>query len=72
MEKGTKQQSVDIWTIHFQNDYSINDNLENIGKRLGALQPTPPLHLLYAQFQKQTRQNHLTCLYGLCKTGDWE
>ena len=44
MEKWPKQQSVDIKPITFQNDDPREDQLENTGKRLVALQPKSPLH----------------------------
>ena len=44
IEKGQKQQYVDIWPIPFQNDNSINAQLEYTGKILVVLKPTSPLH----------------------------
>ena len=44
MEKGTKQQYVEIGPIPFQNDDPINYLIENTGKILVVLQPTSPLH----------------------------
>ena len=46
----------------------MNDHLENTVKLLVLLKPTPPLHLWYTQFQKQTHQLQLTCWYALVKT----
>ena len=39
-----KQQYVDIWPINFHNGHPIKFQLENIGKSLFVLQPTPPIH----------------------------
>ena len=44
MEKGPKQQSVDIWPITFHKDNPIYAHLDNTGKSLFALHPTSPLH----------------------------
>ena len=44
MDKGPKQNSVDIWPIPFQNDDPVNDQLENTDKILVALQAKSPLH----------------------------
>ena len=43
-EKGPKQKFVEIFPIPFHNNDPINDQLENIGKFLVALQPKYPLH----------------------------
>ena len=43
-EKGTNQQYFEIQNIPFQNDDPINDQLDNTGKFLVALEPTSPLH----------------------------
>ena len=44
MEKVPKQQYVEIRPKPFQNDDSINDQLDNIGTFLVELQPIYPLH----------------------------
>ena len=44
MDKVPKKKYVENWTIPFQNDDTINSQLENTGHFLVALQPTPPLH----------------------------
>ena len=44
MEKGPKQQSVEIWPKTFHNDDPLNDQLHNTGKSLVTLQPTYPLY----------------------------
>ena len=42
MEKVPMQKSVMIWLITFQNDDPLNAHLNNTGKKIAALQPTPP------------------------------
>ena len=44
MEKGPKQQSVEIWHVPFQNYDPIDSQLGTTGKFLAILQPTSPLH----------------------------
>ena len=44
MERVPKQQYVEIRPKSFQNDDSINDQLDNIGTFLVKLQPIYPLH----------------------------
>ena len=44
MEKGPKQQYVDIRPIPFQNEYYINNQLENTGMFLVVSQPTSQLY----------------------------
>ena len=44
VEKGPKQQYVEIQTIPFNNNDPINTQLENTGKYLVELQPKFPLH----------------------------
>ena len=44
MDKIPKQKYVEIWSIPIHNYDPINDQLENTGKILFALQPTSPLH----------------------------
>ena len=44
MKKVPKQKSVDIRPIIFHNDDTINDQLDNTGKNLVALQLKYPLH----------------------------
>ena len=53
MEKGTKQQSVEIYPLPFNNDDPTNTQLDN----------NPNTHeiILYNQFQKQNYQLHLSC-----------
>ena len=44
MMKGPNQQSVEIFPLPFHNDHRINDQLDNTGKILCALQPTSQLN----------------------------
>ena len=44
MYKGPKQQSFDIRTIPFYNDYSINSQLENTGNISVPMQTKSPLN----------------------------
>ena len=44
MEKGPKQQYVDIRPITFQNEYYINNHLDNTGMFLVVSQPTSQLY----------------------------
>ena len=44
MEKGPKQQYVEIWTVPFHNYDPINAQVENTGKNLVVSQPTYPLY----------------------------
>ena len=44
MEKGPKLKYVDIRPIPFQNDDPIKYQLENTGKFLFALKPTPQIY----------------------------
>ena len=44
MEKQSKQQSIVIRPVNFQNDDPIIDQINNIGKCLVALQPKSSLH----------------------------
>ena len=44
MEKVPKQQPVEFWYTPFQNDDTLNDQLENTGNILVALKPSHSLH----------------------------
>ena len=64
MEKGSKQKSVHIWPITFQNYDPINSHPKNTVKFQLYYNPRPHYIVLYVKFQKQTRQLHLTCWYA--------
>ena len=56
---------MDMWPIPFHNDDPINAQLDNTGKIIVALQPTPPLHSFVYPIseEKSSAQSNLLMIF---------
>ena len=63
MDKGPNQKYVDIWPLTFQNDDTINDQLENTCKFSVALKPKSPLNYVVYTISESNLTPHLSSLH---------